>query len=397
MKKKLVLAYSGGLDTSVICHRLASEGYEIYAILVDVGQGENLLPLKEKALKVGATDARIVDAKDEFVEDYVIPAIKANAKYEGKYPLFTALSRYVISKHLVKVAREVGAGVVAHGSTGKGNDQVRFEVAVETLAPDIEVIAPVRDWKLTRDEALSYAEKNNIPIPVTRKSPYSIDVNVWGRSIECGVLEDPWEEPPSDAFLITKSPEEAPDRPEYIVLSFDKGRPVGIDGERLETRELIERLNAVAGKHGVGRIDMVESRLIGIKSREIYEVPAAEVIIKAHEDLESMTLERETFHYKKLVEIKYSELVYYGLWYSPLREALQAFVEKTQEPVTGEVRVKLYKGNVIVVGRRSPYSLYEKELATYEGKDAFSHEDARGFINLWGLPSRIFAKKNLGE
>lgn len=397
MKEKLVLAYSGGLDTSVICHRLASEGYEVYAVLVDVGQGENLIPLKEKALKVGAKEARIVDARDEFVEDFVVPAIKANAKYEGKYPLFTALSRYVISRHLVEVAREVGAEIVAHGSTGKGNDQVRFEVAVETLAPDLEVIAPVRDWRLTRDEALSYAEKNDIPIPVTRKSPYSIDMNLWGRSIECGVLEDPWEEPPPDAYLLTNSVEEAPDKPEYLILSFERGRPSGINGESIETREIIERLNLLAGKHGIGRVDMVESRLVGIKSREIYEVPAAEVILKAHEDLESMTLERDTFHYKKLIEMKYSELVYYGLWYSPLREALQAFVEKTQELVTGEVRLKLYKGKVMVVGRRSPHSLYERELATYEGKDVFSHEDAKGFVNLWGLPSRIFARKKPQE
>jgi argininosuccinate synthase len=392
--KKVVLAYSGGLDTSVICHMLASRGYEVYAVLVDVGQDEDLEPLKEKALKVGASDAFVVDAKEEFLEEFVVPSIKANALYEGKYSLFTALSRPLIAKHLIRIAREVGADTVAHGSTGKGNDQVRFEVSCAALAPDIEVIAPVRDWKLTRDAAIDYAFKNGIPVPVTKKSPYSIDENIWGRSIECGPLEDLSNEPTEDAFKLTVSFENAPDEPEYITIGFDRGRPVSLNGENLSLFELIKRLNDLAGRHGVGRVDMIESRLVGIKSREVYEVPAASVILKAHEDLESLTLERDTYHYKKRVEIEISELIYYGKWYSPLLKALFAFVEETQRYVNGEVQIKLFKGNAVPVRRSSPNSLYIEKYATYEGKDEFSHEDARGFVNLWGLPIKIFSAVN---
>jgi argininosuccinate synthase len=391
---KVVLAYSGGLDTSVLAHMLASKGYEVHAVLVDVGQGEDLSPLRDKALRVGATGAHVVDAREEFAEEFVLPSLEAHALYEGKYPLFTALSRYVISRHLVRIAREVGARAIAHGSTGKGNDQVRFEVATGLLAPDLTVMAPIRDWKLSRDQALAYAAEHGIPVPVTKKSPYSIDFNLWGRSVECGILEDPWEEPPADAYYLTADPREAPDEPEYLTITFERGRPVALDGRRLPLVDLIGELTKRAGRHGVGRVDMVESRLVGIKSREIYEVPAAAVLIAAHEDLESLTLERELFHYKKLIEAKYAEQVYYGLWFAPLREALQAFVEETQQYVNGEVRVRLYKGTCVVVGRRSPNSLYDASLATYEAGDTFAHEDARGFVNLWGLPSRVFAAKN---
>lgn len=394
---KVVLAYSGGLDTSVILHMLASQGYDVHAVLVDVGQGEDLEPLRQKALKVGAAAAYVVDARQEFLDHFVSPALKANALYEGKYPLFTALSRPLIARHLVRIAREAGAEYVAHGSTGKGNDQVRFEVSVAALAPDLKIIAPVRDWKLTRDKALDYAAEHGIPVQVTRKSPYSIDENIWGRSIECGVLEDPWVEPPEDAFKLTVNPTDAPDEPEYVVVGFERGQPVSINGENIEFSEIIQRLNELAGRHGVGRVDMIESRLVGIKSREIYEVPAAEVLYKAHEDLESLTLERDTFHFKKDIEPEISRLIYYGKWYSPLLKSLFAFVDETQKVVTGEVRVKLYKGSATVVGRRSPVSLYDAEMATYEGKDTFEHEDARGFVNIWGLPLKIFGRVHREE
>lgn len=395
--KKVVLAYSGGLDTSVICHMLASQGYEVHAVLVDLGQGEDLKPLADKAKRVGAEKAYIVDAVEEFLNEYVAPSIKSNAMYEGKYPLFTALSRPLIAKHLVRIAREVGADLVAHGSTGKGNDQVRFEVSVASLNPDIKVVAPVRDWKLTRDKAIDYALKNEIPIPITKKSPYSIDENIWGRSVECGPLENLLNEPPEDAYKLTCSPNFAPNEPEYITIGFSEGLPISLNGEQLGLRQIIERLTEIAGRHGIGRVDMIESRLVGIKSREIYEVPAAEVILVAHEDLESLTLERDTFHYKKKVEQDISELIYYGKWYSPLLESLFAFVERTQKPVTGEVTLKLYKGKAVPVKRSSPHSLYVEELATYEEKDQFTHEDARGFVNLWGLPLKIFSMVNRRE
>lgn len=392
--KRVVLAYSGGLDTSVICHMLASEGYEVYAVLVNLGQDEDLTPLKEKAKKVGAVEAIVVDAVEEFLSEFVIPSIKANAKYEGKYPLFTALSRPLIAKHLVKVAEEVGADTVAHGSTGKGNDQVRFEVSVAALAPHLKVIAPVRDWKLTRDKAIDYALKNQIPVPVTKKSPYSIDENIWGRSVECGPLEFLENEPPEDAYKLTASPVSAPNNPEYLTVGFEEGIPVSLNGRKISLEELIKEVTEIAGRHGIGRIDMIESRLVGIKSREIYEVPAAEVLLTAHEDLESLTLERDTYHFKKRVEYEIAELIYYGKWYSPLLKSLFAFVNETQKTVSGEVTLKLYKGKAVPVKRSSPNSLYLEELATYEEKDQFTHEDARGFVNLWGLPLKIYAQVN---
>jgi argininosuccinate synthase len=373
---------------------LAAEGYEVHAVLVNVGQEEDLNALKEKAKTVGATEAYVVDAVDEFISDFVAPAILANASYEGKYPLFTALSRPLIARHLVNIARQVGAEIVAHGSTGKGNDQVRFEVSVAALAPDLKTLAPVRDWKLTRDRAIDYALENKIPVPVTKKSPYSIDENIWGRSIECGPLEDLENEPPADAFKLTAAPEEGPDEPEYISLEFEKGLPVAINGVKMPLKMIIKELTVIAGRHGVGRVDMIESRLVGIKSREVYEVPAAEVILKAHEDLESLTLERDTFHFKKRIEQEIAELIYYGKWYSPLHKALMAFVKETQETVNGEVTLKLYKGRAVPAKRKSPNSLYLPEMATYEGNDEFGHEDARGFVNLWGLPIKIFSKVN---
>jgi len=392
--KKVVLAYSGGLDTSVICHMLAVKGYEVHAVLVNVGQEEDLEPLREKAKAVGATEAYIVDAVDEFVNEFVTPAILANARYEGKYPLFTALSRPLIARHLVRIAREIGAEAVAHGSTGKGNDQVRFEVSFAALAPELETMAPVRDWKLSRDQAIDYALKNNIPVSITRKSPYSIDENIWGRSVECGPLEDLENEPFEDAYKLTTAPEKAPDKPEYVTLVFEKGIPVALNGVEMPLKLIIKELTVLGGRHSIGRIDMIESRLIGIKSREIYEVPAAEIILTAHEDLESLTLERDTYHYKKKIEQEVAELIYYGKWYSPLLRALFAFVRETQQTVNGEITLKLYKGRAVAVKRKSPNSLYLPELATYEGKDEFSHEDARGFVNLWGLPVKIFAKVN---
>lgn len=373
---------------------LASEGHEVFAVLVNVGQEEELDALREKALKVGAKEAFVVDAVQEFLTDFVEPSIKANARYEGKYPLFTALSRPLIARHLVRIAREVGADTVAHGSTGKGNDQVRFEVSIAALAPELEVIAPIRDWKLTRDKAVDYALEKQIPVAITKESPYSIDENIWGRSVECGPIEDLEKEPPEDAFKLTSTPLAAPEIPEYITIGFEKGVPVSLNGERKSLEELIRSLTLIAGKHGVGRIDMIESRLVGIKSREIYEVPAAEVILTAHEDLESLTLERDTYHYKKKVEQDISELIYYGKWYSPLLESLFAFVDKTQETVSGEVTLKLYKGRAVPVARKSEKSLYIEELATYEKKDEFTHEDARGFVNIWGLPLKIYAQVN---
>lgn len=396
--EKVVLAYSGGLDTSVILKKLSEEyNLKVIAVILDVGQGGNLEEAREKALSLGAIESILVKAVDEFVSDFVSPAIKANALYEGKYPLVSALSRPLIAKHLVKIAKEKKASFIAHGCTGKGNDQVRFEVSISALAPEIKVLAPVREKAMGRDEAIEYARKKNIPLPVSKKKPYSVDENLWGRTIECGSLEDPWQEPPEDAFELTSNLESAPLEAEYVEIGFEKGIPSSLNGEKLPLVEIIKRLNKLGGKHGFGRVDMVENRLVGIKSREVYEVPAALSIIKAHEDLESLTLEREVFHYKKNLEPKFAELIYYGQWFSPLREALQAFFEKTQEAVSGTVKLKFYKGNAFIVGRKSPYSLYDLSLATYEkGEDLFSHESAKGFIEIFGLPLKVWARKRKG-
>ncbi|BAT72171.1 argininosuccinate synthase [Thermosulfidibacter takaii ABI70S6] len=393
--KKVVLAYSGGLDTSVILKWLIEKyGCEVIAFSADVGQQEDLEEVKQKALKTGASKAYILDLKEEFIKDYCFKALKAQALYEGKYPLGTALNRPIIAKYLVKIAEQEGADAVVHGATGKGNDQVRFEVGVMALNPDLKILAPVRDWEFkSREEEIEYAQKHGIPVEVTKEKPYSIDRNIWSISIECGVLEDPRQEPPEDAYMITKSPQEAPDEPEYITIGFESGIPVSINGKEYDPVSLVETLNEIGGKHGVGRIDIVENRLVGIKSREIYEAPGATILYTAHKELEHMCLDRETFHFKEHLSIKYADLVYNGLWFSPIREGLDAFMDKVNETLTGEVRVKLYKGQVIPVGRKSPYALYEYELATYDAADAFEHKAGEGFCKIWGLPYAVLAKR----
>jgi argininosuccinate synthase len=394
--RKVVLAYSGGLDTSVCLKWFEQQGAEPYALYLDLGQGEPTEDVKAKALKIGATDAFVRDAKAEFAEGYVAPAIKANALYGGKYPLFTALGRPLIAKKLVEVAREVGATHIAHGSTGKGNDQVRFDVTTASIAPDLTVVAPVRDWNMSRPEEMDYAEEHGIPVSVTKKSPYSVDENLFGRSIEAGPLEDPDHEPTEDVFAFTSSPEEAPNKPEYVEIGFVEGLPVCLDGEAMPLVELIAELNRIAGAHGVGRIDMIEDRLVGIKSREIYECPAALVIIQAHKELETMTLTKDVLRFKVTVEQRYAELTYDGLWFTPLKRALDAFITETQKTVTGSVRLKLYKGTATVVGRTAPQALYSKELATYDPNSTFDEAAAAGFIALWGLPARQWAGVNEG-
>ncbi len=393
--EKVVLAYSGGLDTSVLIRKLSEEyNLQVISVILDVGQGGNLEEARERAISLGAAESILVNAVEEFVNDFISPAIKANALYEGKYPLVSALSRPLIAKYLVKIAKEKKASFIAHGCTGKGNDQVRFEFSISALAPEIKVLAPVREKAISRDEAIKYAREKNIPIPVSKEKPYSIDENLWGRTAECGSLEDPWQEPPEEAFELTSSLENAPFQGEHVEIGFKEGVPVSLNSEEISLEEIIKRLNRLGGKHGFGRVDMVENRLVGIKSREVYEVPAALAIIKAHEDLESLTLERDVFHYKKYLEPKFAELIYYGQWFSPLREALQAFFEKTQENVSGTVKLKFYKGSAFVVGRKSPYSLYDYSLATYEGeKDLFSHKSAKGFIDIFGLPLKVWARK----
>jgi len=390
LTRKIVLAYSGGLDTSVMLKWLQQKyNAEIITVTLDVGQRENLRAIEKKAKDLGALRHYSIDAKDEFAEKYVFPAIKANALYEGKYPVSTALSRPLIAEKLVEVARKEGADAVAHGCSGKGNDQVRIEVTAKALAPDIEVIAPVREWNMTRDEEIKFAQENEIPIPVDHDKPYSIDQNLWGRSIECGVLEYPDVEPPEEIYEWTVSPEEAPDKPEYVTIRFENGIPTAINGEEMKPVELIETLNSIAGKHGVGRIDHIEDRLVGIKSREVYECPAAQVIIEAHKDLEKMVLTRHEISFKHQVDALWSTLVYTGLWMDPLKEDLDAFIDSTQKRVLGEVKVKLYKGGLHVVGRSSPLSLYDLNLATYNIESKFDQKSSKGFIDLWGLPTRM--------
>jgi argininosuccinate synthase len=393
-KGTLILAYSGGLDTSVAISWLKERyGYDVVAMCVDVGEGEgfNLDFVQKKALQVGAKKSYRVDAVKRYASEFILPALKANALYEGKYPLASALSRPLISQCLVEVAALEGASAVAHGCTGKGNDQVRFEVSVKALNPNLAVIAPVREWNWTRDEEIRYAEERGIPIPITKESPFSIDANLWGRAIECGVLEDPWAEAPEAAFSWTKSPEASLDDPGYVEISFDEGVPVALNGEAMEIHELIAKLNRIAGMHGVGRIDHVENRLVGIKSREVYEAPAALLLIHAHKELEHLTLTREVLQYKSMIELEYSKLIYNGLWFSPLKQALDAFINETQQKVTGDVRVKMFKGHFQAVGRRSANSLYRHDLATYSAGDAFDHKAAVGFISLWGMPTTVYA------
>ena len=386
----VVLAYSGGLDTSVAI-RWMKEHYDmdVYAVAIDLGEERDYDGIRRKALDIGAIGAEVIDAKEEFARDFIFPALKANACYEDRYPLSTALARPLIAKLVGEVALREKADAVAHGSTGKGNDQVRFEVTWACLFPQLRQLAPIREWAMSRDEEIDYAEQHGIPVPVDKKSPYSYDTNLWGKSAEAGPLEDPWAEPPPDVHQWTKDPGDAPDDPAYLEIEFDRGLPVSLDGEALSPATLIARLNALAGEHGVGRIDMIENRLVGIKSRETYECPAAVVLLAAHRDLEGLCLERELSHYKRRLEIEYSELVYYGLWYSPLRRALDAFMDIAQETVTGTVRMKLHKGSCVPVGRKSPYSLYRYDLATYDQADRFDHTQARGFIRLWGLSPQI--------
>lgn len=391
-KKKIVLAYSGGLDTSVAIKWLSETyGYDVVALSADVGEGKDLEFVKQKALGIGAVQSFMVDARDAFANEFIVPSIRANALYEGVYPLSAALSRPLISKLLVDAAREVGAEAVAHGCTGKGNDQVRFDVSVGALAPELSVVAPVREWGWSRDEEIEYARTHGIPVPVTLDSPFSVDANLWGRSCEAGVLEDPWAEAPEEAFEWTRNPADAPDAPEYADIEFEQGVPVALGGERLPLASLITRLNAIAGAHGVGRIDHVENRLVGIKSREVYEAPAAVSLIKAHQALEHLTLTREVAQAKPMMEQKYTECVYNGLWYSPLKAAVDAFIAETQKTVTGTVRLKMFKGSVHAAAAKSPYSLYNHSLATYAADDKFDHKAAVGFISLWGLPTRLQA------
>jgi argininosuccinate synthase len=394
--KKVVLAYSGGLDTSVCLKWLEQQGATPYALYLDLGQGEPAVDVKTKALKIGAADAFIRDAKAEFAQQYVAPAIKANALYGGKYPLFTALGRPLIAKKLVEAAHEVGAQIIAHGSTGKGNDQVRFDVTTASIAPDLTVVAPVRDWNMSRPEEMAYAEKHGIPVPTTKESPYSVDANLWGRSIEAGPLEDPDHEPARDVFELTSAPELAPDEPHYVEIGFEEGLPTRLDGEDLALVELISELNALAGEHGVGRVDMIEDRLVGIKSREVYEAPAALSIIQAHKEVETLTLTKDVLRFKSSVEQRYAELTYDGLWFTPLKTALDAFIYETQKTVTGTVRLKLYKGSCTIAGRRAPKALYNEDLATYDPHSTFDEAAAAGFIALWGLPARQWAGVNGG-
>ena len=396
MAKRVVLAYSGGLDTSVAIPYLAEQGYEVIAVAVDVGQPGDLAEAIERAATLGAEDAFLVDARVRFVEEFVLPSLAMNALYQGRYPLSSALSRPLISQVLIEIAHEVDATAVAHGCTGKGNDQVRFDVSLSTLAPEIEVLAPVRDWDMNREQTIAYAKERSLPITTTKSSPYSIDENLWGRSIECGVLEDPWAPPPEDIYRLTADPATSPGGPRDVEISFDAGRPVAIDGEVLEPQHVIESLGKLAGSFGVGRIDMIEDRLVGIKSREIYEVPAAMALIAAHADLESLTLERRVAREKKKLEATWADLVYEGLWFSPLREALDAFAATTQPSVTGDVRLRFSPGSCVAVGRRAPASLYDLSLATYDEGDSFDQTHAAGFIRLWGLPTKRWSQVRRG-
>src|SRR5919199_1744590 len=392
--KKVVLAYSGGLDTSVCLKWFEQQGAEPYALYLDLGQGEPAEDVKAKALKIGAAGAFVRDARAEFAKEYVAPAIKANALYGGKYPLFTALGRPLIAKKLVETAREVGATHIAHGSTGKGNDQVRFDVTTASVAPDLTVVAPVRDWGMNRPEEIEYAREHGIPVPVTRESPYSVDENLWGRSIEAGPLEDPDHEPAPDVFELTCAPEKAPDDPRYVEIGFEQGLPTSLDGEELALVNLVAELTEIAGAHGVGRVDMIEDRLVGIKSREIYEAPAALTVIQAHGELETLTLTKDVLRFKASIEQRYAELTYEGLWFTPLKAALDAFINETQKTVTGTVRLKLYKGSSTIAGRTASNALYDKDLATYDPNSTFDEAAAAGFISLWGLPARQWASVN---
>jgi argininosuccinate synthase len=393
---KVVLAYSGGLDTSVAIRWLHEKyNLDVIAVTIDVGNEKDFSAVRQKALKVGAIKSLVIDGKELFIKYFIFPALQANALYEGQYPLATALSRPLMAKLLVDTAAAEGAAVIAHGCTGKGNDQVRFEVGINSLAPEIKIIAPAREWGMTREETINYAKKYDIPIPVTKKSPYSIDECLWGRAIECGALEDPWVEPPADVYSWTKSPAEAPDKPQYVEIGFEKGVPVTLDGKEMDGLALILKMNEIAGKHGIGRIDHIENRVVGIKSREIYEAPAAIVLIQAHQALEAMTMSKDQLRFKQKVSVECADLIYNGLWFSQLNRDLAAYILSSQHYVTGAVRVKLFKGTSIVVGRKSPWSLYNLSLATYDKGDKFNQKAAEGFIHLWGLPVKTQAQVQL--
>ncbi|EIA19455.1 argininosuccinate synthase [Listeria fleischmannii] len=394
VKEKIVLAYSGGLDTSVAIKWLTQSNYDVIACCLDVGEGKDLDFIKEKALEVGASASYTIDAKEEFAQDFALVALQAHTYYEGEYPLVSALSRPLIAKKLVQIAEKEGASAIAHGCTGKGNDQVRFEIAIHALAPHLKVVAPVRDWKWSREEEIAYAKGNNIPIPIDLENPFSVDQNLWGRSNECGVLENPWAAPPEEAYDLTAALENTPDAPDNIEITFQGGVPISINDEAMPLADLILALNQLAGKHGIGRIDHIENRLVGIKSREVYECPGAVTLITAHKALEDLTFVREMAHFKPIIEQKISETIYNGLWYSPLTEALINFLKTTQQYVNGVVRLKLFKGHAIVTGRKSPNSLYDENLATYTSADTFDQEAAVGFIKLFGLPTKVNAEIN---
>lgn len=392
--KKVALAYSGGLDTSIIIPWL-KEHYncEVVAVAVDVGQKDDAEEVKAKALKSGAIEAYYLDVTEEFVKDYVFPMVKANGIYEGKYLNGTAIARPLIAKKVVEVAKKTGCDALSHGCTGKGNDQVRFELTFQAFAPDMPIIAPWRDWEIkSRDQAIDYAEARGIPVPVTKEKPYSMDQNLWHISYEGGILEDPANEPLEDMFLTTTDPLKAPDEPEYVTVGFEKGIPVSVNGEKLAPVALVETLNSIGGKHGVGRVDIVENRLVGMKSRGVYETPGGTILMTAHKELEYLVLDKETFRFKEIVSQKYSEIIYYGLWWSPLKESLDAFIESTSQNMTGWVKLKLYKGNLSVVGRYSENSLYSEELATFGEDEIYSQKDSEGFIKLFGLQTKICAR-----
>ena len=393
-KEKVVLAYSGGLDTTIIIPWLKENyDYDVIAVAVDVGQGEELEPLHEKAKKSGAEKLYIIDVREQFVTDYIWPTLKMGAVYEQKYLLGTSFARPIIAEKLVEIAKKEGATAICHGATGKGNDQVRFELTIKSLAPHMKIIAPWRIWNIkSREEAIDYAMARGLDVPVSKKRPYSMDRNLWHLSHEGAELEDPWNEPPKDLLLICKTPEEAPDEAEYVEIDYEKGVPVKVNGEALDPVALIETLNAIGAKHGVGVADLVENRLVGMKSRGVYENPAGKILFDSHQILETITLDRATAHYKDMMAIRFAELVYDGCWNTPLREAMSAFADSTQQNVTGTVRVKLYKGNVIPAGVKSPYSLYMEEIATFgDSKELYDHKDSAGFINLFGLPLKVQA------
>lgn len=392
MKEKIILAYSGGLDTSVAIKWLTDEGYDVIACCLDIGEGKDTAFIKEKALQVGASASYAIDAKEEFAQEFALVALQGHTFYEQSYPLVSALSRPLIAKKLVELARTTGATTIAHGCTGKGNDQVRFEVAINALAPDLKIIAPVRQWQWSREEEIAYAKENGIPIPANLDNPYSIDQNLWGRACECGILEDPWATPPAGAYELTTALEYTPDQPDVIELTFEQGIPIALNKEKMSLSQLVLTLNQLAGKHGIGRIDHVENRLVGIKSREVYECPGAVTLMQAHKELEDLTFVRELAHFKPLIEQQLGQMIYDGLWFNPLTEALLQFLKSTQIYVNGTVRVKLFKGNIIVEGRKSSNSLYSEELATYTSADTFDQQAAIGFIKLWGLPSKVHAE-----